>query len=205
MTVWNFNVSSGFLASIVHLQVLQAVMKGFHNGAINIFQEKWIAIPWELKQFSIQETQTLSEKQVKNLFLCAEFTRLCSVPNHFSFVTHLLSSSLPLSAVVLQSWMTSKMSPPSSISHAPPAIYKQISMSNQDHSLSPHASYWKKKKKELVSIPTGFSYNSTHSLTALECKLKTQWIGSKHFKQRRQLSLARSHWFPVRLPSRLAD
>lgn len=34
-------------------------------------------------------------------------------------------------------WATSKMSPPSTIFNAPPVIYKQISMSNQDHSLSP--------------------------------------------------------------------
>lgn len=46
-----------------------------------------------------------------------------------------------------ESWMTSKMSSLFIFFDAPPVIYKQISMSNQDHSLSPTISkllfvYW---------------------------------------------------------------
>lgn len=129
-------------------EVPQAVLKEFYNSSINIFQEKifrhhdsylkmWIFI---------QKFTFFPQKQTKS---CAEDIRLlCASSFPFDSANGLLFclphvaffSSTVYSCASAQnegSWTTSKMSPPSTIFNAPPVIYKQISMSNQDHSLSP--------------------------------------------------------------------
>lgn len=78
--------------------------------------------------------------------ICFHFT----LPMGFFCLSPVVYISSPdysrASAETVESWTTSKMSPPSAIFDTPPVIYKQISMSNQDHSLSPPCLMLKKQQ-----------------------------------------------------------
>lgn len=118
--------------------------------------------------------------------LCATVTMLngshyhsllfCRAPVVFFFFIFLS----PHWCLRAESWTTSKMSPPSTVFEAAPVIYKQISMPNQDHSLSPRCLVLQNSKPPF-SAPTVNFQHYKHSLRALECKLETlgQSISSK--------------------------
>lgn len=147
-------------------EVPQAVLKEFYNSSINIFQEKifrhhdsylkmWIFI----QKFTFFPRN--KQNHVQKISGCCVLPRfLSTLPMGFSFVYHMLPSSLPLSTVVLQHKMKGPGRPPRC--HLPPQfLMRHLSYTNRFQCLIktihflPHASCWKKHSfKTPFSIPT---------------------------------------------------
>lgn len=129
-----------------------------------------------------------------------------------SFVCHLLSPTVSSSdysralAKNAEFWTTSKMSPPPTIfKHH--LIDKEISMSNQNHSLSPPCLVLKFQNPFICQL---WIFTEFHTfINSPWVQTETQRIGSKPFKQWRQLFLVLSPhlscYFSVLLASRIAD
>lgn len=139
------------------------------------------------------------QNHVQKISGCCVLPRfLSTLPMGFSFVYHMLPSSLPLSTVVLQHKMKGPGRPPRC--HLPPQfLMRHLSYTNRFQCLIktihflPHASCWKNtvsKPPFLYQLWIFIEFNTL--INSPWVKAETPRIGSKRFEQRRQLSLALS-------------